>query len=144
MWSMLTAGSTHRSGFWDLPQAASLGLPGRSMSWGHGCRRVGTYTSSSRKGSPCKTGTWAQGRMKHRSETPGEPKAEGLRLWGLGKHFSTVRETTLKHPGRANLIQSQPFYLQVLGQPSLSGLLPCMRAVDKSGPQGLISHYAFP
>lgn len=44
----------------DLPQAALLGLPGRSKSWGHGCRHAGIYTSGSGMDSPRRTGTWAQ------------------------------------------------------------------------------------
>lgn len=61
-----------------LPQAASLGLPGRSKSWGRGCRRVGIYTSGSGMGSPHKIGIWAQKRKRHRSENLGESKIEVL------------------------------------------------------------------
>lgn len=73
------AHSKQHSPLWLLlPQAASLGLPGRSKSWGRGCRRVGIYTSGSGMGSPRRTGTWAQKRKRHKSENLGEPKIEVL------------------------------------------------------------------
>lgn len=71
---MLTASDAHHSGCWDLPQAASLGLPGRSKSWGHGCRRAGIYTSGSGRGSPRRTGTWARGGRGTNQRTWVNPK----------------------------------------------------------------------
>lgn len=97
MCPLLTASSTLHSGFRALPQAASLGLPGRSKSWGRGCRRVGIYTSGSGMGSPRKTGTWAQKRKRYKSENLGEPKIEVLNSRVEENIFLVVREPTLTH-----------------------------------------------
>ena len=95
---------------WDLPQPASPGLPGRSKTWGRGCRRGGIYTSGSGTDSPHRTGTWAQRRERHTSQDLYVPKAESLRLYGLAKHALIVGEATLKHSGRADLVKnSAPF-----------------------------------
>lgn len=79
-WVPLAHGRQHSwLWLWDLPQAASPGLPGRSKTWGRGCRRGGIYTSGSGRGSPRRTGTWAQRRNRHKSEDLYAPEAERRR-----------------------------------------------------------------
>lgn len=135
----LIASGTQPSGCGNLPQGASLGLPGRSKSWGHGCRHADIYTSGSGMGSPRKTGTWAQRRERHRSENLGEPNKASLRLLSLVKHFSVVRETTFTRSGRTKH-PNRPLSLYGLSKPRISGLLTFTQQIDHPGHQGPYEH----
>lgn len=102
-------------------------------SWVQTCRYLHQWQ---RKGLSTQDRHLGERRKRHKSENLGEPITEGLRLLGLAKHFLVVRKTTLKHSGRANLIEIHSLSFQVLSKPRLSGLLPFTQVGDNPGCQG--------